>query len=104
MTRRIYFYHPDYTVGIGIAPIQPKGSQTITAGLGIAPYPENKSLRIKYPQEHKLFSFWYYYNTRKMFYQAYFNLNFTKDIIDFPASQLAKTFSPLLFLSEIPIP
>lgn len=53
MTRRIYFYHPDYTVGIGIAPIQPKGSQTITAGLGIAPYPENKSLRIKYPQDYK---------------------------------------------------
>ena len=57
MTRRIYFYHPDYTVGIGIAPIQPKGSQTITAGLGIAPYPENKSLWIEYPKDYKLFSF-----------------------------------------------
>jgi len=32
MCELVIFYHPDYTVGIGISPIQPFGSQTITAG------------------------------------------------------------------------
>ena len=32
-----FFFHPDYTVGIGIAPIHARGSQTVTAGGDLHP-------------------------------------------------------------------
>ena len=37
------FYHPDYTVGFGIAPNQPvfTGSQALTAGGELHPAPKN---------------------------------------------------------------
>ena len=42
------FSHPDYNCRFGISPNQPKnGSQTMTAGLGISPYPENKPVRLR---------------------------------------------------------
>ena len=33
----LFFFHPDYTVGFGIAPNQPLGSWTITTGRELHP-------------------------------------------------------------------
>lgn len=30
--KRMFFFHPDYTVATGIAPVQPIGSRSVTAG------------------------------------------------------------------------
>ena len=40
----LFFSHPDFTVGFGISPNQPKGSRTLTAGREFHPAPKNKYL------------------------------------------------------------
>ena len=48
MEVRNIFYHPDYTVGIGIAPIQPHSAPGLYRRSGITPCPEDISIQLFY--------------------------------------------------------